>query len=77
MHQLPYLLFYGKQPMGEGVPSLTIAVTRDGKSGMSGRKLAQLFRCDSRELPKLIYENTGGFSGGNSPHSTEPSSGGN
>lgn len=76
MHQLPYLLFYGKQPMGEGVPSLTIAVTRDGKSGMSGRKLAQLFRCDSRELPKLIYENTGGFSGGkNAPNSVKAQSG--
>lgn len=63
MHQLPYLHSYGEQPMGEGLPSLTIAVTRDGKTGMSGRKLADLFRCDWRELPKLIYGDPVGRNG--------------
>ena len=43
---------------------------------MSGRKLAQLFRCDIRDLPKLIYENTGVFSGGkNTPNLAKPQSG--
>ena len=75
MHQLPYLHSYGEQPMGEGVPSLVIAVTRDGKTGMSGKKLALLFRCDIRDLPSLIYENTGEGGGGKTaPNLTKPRS---
>ena len=61
MHELPFLHSYGEQSMGDGVPSLTIGITRDGKTGMSGRKLAKLFRCNQLDLPKLIYENTGVF----------------
>ena len=76
MHQLPYLHSYGEQPMGEGGPSLVIAVTRDGKTGMSGKKLALLFHCDIRDLASLIYENTGGFIGGkNASNSIKPRSG--
>lgn len=56
--------------MGDGLPSLTIAVTRDGKTGMSGRKLAQLFLCDPRGLPKMIYESTGGFNDGKNDHNS-------
>lgn len=58
---LPFLHSYGEQPMGEGVPSLIIGITRDGKSGMSGAKLARLFRCNPLDLPKLVYGNTGDF----------------
>ena len=43
--------------MGEGVPSLTIGITKEGKTGMSGGKLAQLFRCNQLDLPQLIYGN--------------------
>lgn len=76
MHDKPFLLFYGEEPMGEGVPSLTIGVTRDGKSGMSGKKLALLFRCDIRDLAPLIYGNTGGFIGGkNGPNPVKSQSG--
>lgn len=59
MHDKPFLLFYGEEPMGQGVPSLTIGVTRDGKSGMSGANLAKLFRCNPLDLPALIYGDTG------------------
>ena len=62
MAQLPFLHSYGERSIGEGVPVLTIGITRDGKTGMSGRELARLFRCSPLRLPKLIYGNTGGFS---------------
>lgn len=76
MHDKPFLLFYGEEPMGEGLPSLTIGVTRDGKTGMSGNRLALLFCCNRKDLPELIYGNTGGFIGDkNTPNSIKPRSG--
>ena len=75
MHELPFLHSYGEQSMGEGVPSLTIGITRDGKTGMSGRKLADLFRCNKADLPKLIYGNTREGGGDKTvPNPTKPRS---
>lgn len=55
MDKLLFLHSYGEQPMGEDLPSLTISVTRDGKTGMSGEKLARLLRCSPHDLHTLIY----------------------
>lgn len=74
--ELPYLRSYGEKLLGDGLPALVIAVTHDGKTGMSGKRLAELFRCDIRDLASLIYGNTGGFIGGkNDSNSIKPQSG--
>lgn len=33
--ELPDLYFYGEQLLGDGIPSLIIAVTCDGKTGIN------------------------------------------
>lgn len=62
MDRPPFLQAYGALSFGDGT-SLVIGITQDGMKGMGLNAVARLLACNRRDVARLLYRNTSGFTG--------------